>query len=373
MPLSTPAAETEQVGLREVESGGRAASTKLGSLNHSRNRPRWSPNGAGRDLPRALDRQFPELHAASSCLDTSLVAPATLAGMNLTASPHPHHRRQRHARDRRRRRAPLAPGRSHVTLTDRDELDILDADAVVARRRRGRRRDQLRGVHRGRCRRGRRGPSPSRSTRRAPRSSRRRARRRGARLVHISTDYVFAGDATEPYAEDAPMAPAGAYGRTKAAGETAVRDSGADALIVRTAYLYGRGGPCFPKTIAQGGQGARRAHRGGRPGRPAHVDARRGRLRPAPARGGRPRGHLSRDVCGPGVVVRLRARDRGVRGPRRHRHPHRLGDLRAPRRRDPRGPCSGHDASEALGIAGIGDWRERWAAAAAEVLAGVLD
>src|SRR5690606_25925052 len=61
--------------------------------------------------------------------------------------------------------------------------------------------------------------------------------RHGARLVHVSTDYVFAGDATEPYAEDAELGPVGAYGRTKAAGEQAVRESGADALSVRTAWL----------------------------------------------------------------------------------------------------------------------------------------
>src|SRR3954471_21290801 len=74
----------------------------------------------------------------------------------------------------------------------------------------------------------------------------------GTRLVHISTDYVFAGDATTPYAEDAPMSPRSAYGRTKAAGETAVRDALPDAhLIVRTAWLYGAHGNCFPKTIAR--------------------------------------------------------------------------------------------------------------------------
>ncbi len=73
----------------------------------------------------------------------------------------------------------------------------------------------------------------------------------GARLVHVSTDYVFDGEATEPYPEDAPLAPRSAYGRTKAAGEWAVRASGCDALVLRTAWLYGAGGPCFPTTIAR--------------------------------------------------------------------------------------------------------------------------
>jgi dTDP-4-dehydrorhamnose reductase len=72
----------------------------------------------------------------------------------------------------------------------------------------------------------------------------------GARLVHISTDYVFDGTSTTPYAESAALAPASAYGRTKAAGEWAVRALCADSLIVRTAWLYGAHGRCFPRTIA---------------------------------------------------------------------------------------------------------------------------
>lgn len=74
----------------------------------------------------------------------------------------------------------------------------------------------------------------------------------GARMVHVSTDYVFDGASRQaPYAEDAPAAPRSAYGRTKLAGEWAVRASDADHLIVRTAWLYGANGPCFPKTIAR--------------------------------------------------------------------------------------------------------------------------
>jgi len=70
-------------------------------------------------------------------------------------------------------------------------------------------------------------------------------------MVQVSTDYVFAGDATSPYAEDAPLAPRSAYGRTKAAGEWAVQALCPQSWIVRTAWLYGAHGPNFVKTMAR--------------------------------------------------------------------------------------------------------------------------
>jgi dTDP-4-dehydrorhamnose reductase len=70
------------------------------------------------------------------------------------------------------------------------------------------------------------------------------------RLVHVSTDYVFDGEATEPYPVDAPVAPRSAYGRTKAAGERAVAAAGGDATVVRTAWVYGAHGGNFVRTMA---------------------------------------------------------------------------------------------------------------------------
>ncbi len=73
----------------------------------------------------------------------------------------------------------------------------------------------------------------------------------GARLVHVSTDYVFAGQASSPYAEDYPLAPRSAYGRTKAAGEWAAVAGCPRTWVVRTAWLYGAGGPNFVTTMAR--------------------------------------------------------------------------------------------------------------------------
>ena len=72
----------------------------------------------------------------------------------------------------------------------------------------------------------------------------------GAKLVHISTDYVFSGDAKIPYCETAAVGPKSAYGRTKLAGELAVRQYlPNDHYLVRTAWLYGEHGPNFIKTM----------------------------------------------------------------------------------------------------------------------------
>lgn len=76
-------------------------------------------------------------------------------------------------------------------------------------------------------------------------------RESGAQLVQISTDYVFDGQATSPYAEGAPLNPLGAYGRSKAAGEWAVRAEHPAPLIVRTAWLYGPGAKSFVRTMAR--------------------------------------------------------------------------------------------------------------------------
>lgn len=198
----------------------------------------------------------------------------------------------------------------------------------------------------------------------------RAARVAGARVVQVSTDYVFDGVATEPYAESAPIAPRSAYGRTKGAGEWAVRAENPDHLIVRTAWLYGAHGGCFPKTIARVA-----AERGGldvvddQVGQPTWtVDLADlvERLVAAGAPAGTYHGTSSGSVSWHGFaravvgaagldpeIVRPTTSEKFVRP--------------APR---PAFSVLGHDALTSAGVAPIGDWAQRWDVAAASVLAG---
>ena len=76
------------------------------------------------------------------------------------------------------------------------------------------------------------------------------ARKVGARIIHISTDYVFDGRATRPYREDDTPSPTSVYGRTKLAGEQILlRELPTDAVILRTAWLYSEVGNNFVKTM----------------------------------------------------------------------------------------------------------------------------
>ncbi|MDF2849826.1 MAG: rfbD [Sphingobacterium multivorum] len=69
------------------------------------------------------------------------------------------------------------------------------------------------------------------------------------KLVHISTDYVFQGNSSTPLKEDEPTDPINVYGLTKQRGEQAITESGADAIIIRTAWVYSSYGANFVKTM----------------------------------------------------------------------------------------------------------------------------
>jgi len=186
----------------------------------------------------------------------------------------------------------------------------------------------------------------------------------GARLVHISTDYVFDGSSTEPYAEHAPLAPRSAYGRTKAAGEWAVRAECPDHLLVRTAWLYGANGPCFPLTIVRLAR-----ERGsvdviddqvGQPTWTADLADLVHRLVVAEVPAGTYHGTSSGRTSWYGfaqAVVRSAGLDPAVV------HPTTSAAFVRPAPR-PAFSVLAHDTLAAVGVQPIGDWAERWAAAA---------
>lgn len=192
----------------------------------------------------------------------------------------------------------------------------------------------------------------------------------GGRLVQLSTDYVFAGTATTPYAEDAPTEPATAYGRTKAAGEEAVRLALPDRhWVVRTAWLYGAHGPCFPRVIARAarekGEITVVTDQVGQPTWTVDVADLVMRL----VRSSAPAGTYHATASGQGswfdlareVVAAAGLGDTVVR-------PTTSAELDRPAPR-PAYSVLGHAALLRAGIAPIGEWRARWRVAAPVVLA----
>ena len=203
----------------------------------------------------------------------------------------------------------------------------------------------------------------------APRLLARAAATAGARLVQVSTDYVFDGSAGSPYAEDAPLSPVSAYGRTKAAGETAVRDEHPGGhLVVRTAWLYGAHGGCFPKTIARvardRGEVKVVEDQVGQPTWTADVAATIVALVQADAPAGTyhatSSGRCSWYDFAQQVVVAAGLESSVVQ-------PTTSADFVRPAPR-PSYSVLGHDALTALGLDPIGDWSDRWAVAAPSVL-----
>ena len=80
------------------------------------------------------------------------------------------------------------------------------------------------------------------------------AQKANIKLIHVSTDYVFNGKGNLPLKETDPTDPIGAYGKTKLEGEIAVKESGCDSLVIRTAWLYSEFGGNFVKTMLRLGK-----------------------------------------------------------------------------------------------------------------------
>lgn len=193
----------------------------------------------------------------------------------------------------------------------------------------------------------------------------------GAWLVQVSTDYVFDGSARTPYPEDATPRPTSAYGRTKAAGEQAVRTVLPDrSYVLRTAWLYGAHGDCFPRTIARLARErdtvAVVTDQVGQPTWTRDVADLIVRLVEAQAPAGTyhatASGQCSWFDFARAVVAAAGLDPQAVTPTTSDAFPR-----PAPR---PSYSVLGHDALVRIGVAPIGPWRERWQAAAPEVLRG---
>ena len=199
------------------------------------------------------------------------------------------------------------------------------------------------------------------------------ARELGARFIHISTDYVFDGASNSPYQPEDKANPQTAYGQSKLNGEIAVRESGANFQIFRTAWLYGANGPCFPKTVETAlGQSGSMTVVADQLGQPTWtVDL--ARLIIAHSKlpeGSRPR-IVHATASGQASWFEFAseiARSLG-HDPEKVVQPITSAEYPTPAKRP---AYSVLDNQNETGLV-IGDWRQRWQEAAAEVLSGALE
>lgn len=146
--------------------------------------------------------------------------------------------------------ARLLSGHGDVVALDRSQLDLSDADAIRATMRSVRPEIVANAAAYTAVDRAEDEREPAFAINaRGPGILAEEAKRLGAVLIHYSTDYVFDGRASAPYAEEAPAAPINVYGDSKLAGEQAVAASGCTYLILRTSWIYALRGRNFLLTV----------------------------------------------------------------------------------------------------------------------------
>ena len=144
----------------------------------------------------------------------------------------------------------LAPDGAVVTALDRSGLDLSDIDAIAPLVRRFGPDLMINAAGYTAVDKAESDPDLAhRINGEAPGAMARGAADISARLIHISTDFVFDGTAHMPYTPDAPTNPLSVYGASKLAGEHAVAAAGGNALTIRTAWVYGAGGANFVETM----------------------------------------------------------------------------------------------------------------------------